>query len=464
MPALPDLALPVPLGALVAGKYRVERVLGAGGMGIVVAATHLALDALVALKFLRPDAASDATWRRRFELEARAAHALSSEHVARVIDLGVLPDGALFLALEYLDGQPLDELLRAEGPMAPARAVDLVLEAAEALAEAHARGIVHRDLKPGNLFLARRADGRRVIKVLDFGIAKWFGAGADGALTETAAVLGSTRYMSPEQLRSSRDVTARADLWSLGVVLFELIAGRTPFVGTQPEVAAAILWEEPPRLRAFREDAPPGLEQAIARCLEREPSRRFAGVAALAEALAPFGTRAAALSAERIARAAAAGAAPGTTTEDTLCPAPLTPALVARAVRAEPTAAPLTSAPAPRSAGSAGRFLSIGGLAAAAVFAAALFGRPRAPRPELSVTPPAPTSSAGPALAPEAAIAVPSVQPSAASRPAIVAPAAAPSSALAAPSAVRAPPRVAPSARVAAPLEAGCPDPLCSRK
>ena len=294
-------------GDVLAGRFRVERVLGVGGMGVVVAAHHLQLDRRVALKFLLPEVAKQENVVTRFAREARAAARIQSEHVARVLDVGVLEDGRPYLVMEYLEGRDLEAEVQARGPLPVASSVDWVLEACEALAEAHAAGIVHRDLKPANLFLTRRADGSALVKVLDFGISKNTLLEASGqsgpALTQTFAQLGSPRYMSPEQLRSSKDVDARADIWALGLILHELLTGDTAFDGTTlPELHVAILTHAPRPVRSLRPDVPVELEAAISHCLEKDPARRFPTVAELARAIVPFGTMQAQLSAERIAR------------------------------------------------------------------------------------------------------------------------------------------------------------------
>ncbi|WP_438021711.1 serine/threonine-protein kinase [Sorangium sp. So ce233] len=288
-------------GQVIAGKYRVERVIGAGGMGVVVAAIHLQLEERVAIKLLLPAAAHSRTLAERFVREARAAVKVKSEHVARVTDVGTLESGTPYMVMEYLSGSDLADALRAGGRMPPQAAVEYVLQACEALAEAHAAGIVHRDLKPANLFLTRRADGSPCVKVLDFGISKVAPSGSDPRITDTTAVMGSPLYMSPEQLKSSRDVDARTDIWSLGVILFELLAGEPPFDGaTMPQLCVAIMQGVPRPLAALRADVPPGLEAVILRCLEKTPERRFRDVGELAAALAPFASGRARLSVERI--------------------------------------------------------------------------------------------------------------------------------------------------------------------
>jgi serine/threonine protein kinase len=277
-------------GAILAGKYRVEGLLGTGGMGVVVAARHLELGTRVAVKLLH---SSDAADRARFDREARAASRLESQHVARVLEVGRAADGRPFFVMEHLAGSDLADRLAADGPLPVETAVAYVLETCDAIAEAHALGIVHRDLKPSNLFVARRRDGSELIKVLDFGISKITEALDDASrpptITDAKVVMGSVPYMSPEQLKSSSQADVRSDVWSLGIVLHELVTGRRPFEGDNAAaVAARIAASEPMRLRQARADAPAPLEEVILRCLEKEPSRRYANVAALARALAPL--------------------------------------------------------------------------------------------------------------------------------------------------------------------------------
>ncbi|HET9933375.1 MAG TPA: serine/threonine-protein kinase, partial [Polyangiaceae bacterium] len=293
-------------GEVLAGKYRIEQVLGQGGMGVIVQATHLQLDERVAIKFLLPQALENEEAVMRFAREARAAVKIKSEHVARVTDVGTLGTGCPYMVMEYLSGSDLSQLIQDRGPLPIEEAVDYILQASEALAEAHALGIVHRDLKPANLFHTRRADGSSCIKVLDFGISKvtgLSGSGADLGMTRTTAVMGSPLYMSPEQMASSRNVDARTDIWSLGIILYELLAGRAPFLAdTMPQLCAMILQQSAPPLRNVRPDAPEALQSVLARCLEKEPARRYANIAELAAALLPFASRLGKNSVERISR------------------------------------------------------------------------------------------------------------------------------------------------------------------
>jgi tRNA A-37 threonylcarbamoyl transferase component Bud32 len=295
---------PVAEGDIVLDKYRVERVLGQGGMGVVVAATHVDLDQKVALKFLLPSALEHADIVERFAREAKAAAKIQSQHVVRVLDTGRMPSGAPFMVMEYLEGEDLSAMLDEVGVIQPNVAADYLLQACEALGEAHAAGIVHRDLKPSNLFLAKQRDRRSIVKVLDFGISKLVEPGAT-PLTRTTTSMGSPHYMSPEQLLSSKHVDARSDIWSLGVVLYELIAGSRPFEGeTMPEVVGQILNNEPARLSKLRADISLDLELVVTRCLATDVKDRYQSVAELAAALSPFATDeiTAVASVERITR------------------------------------------------------------------------------------------------------------------------------------------------------------------
>jgi len=296
--------LPIQPGTVIGGKYVVEGIIGRGGVGIIAAARHLTLKQLVALKFLRPEVASDSEVRQRFLREAQAAAQIRGEHVARVMDAGVEDDRA-FLVFEYLIGRDLAAVLKEEGPLPIADAVDYLTQVCEALAEAHALGIVHRDLKPANLFLTYAPDGAPFVKVLDFGLSKFNPSTPVTVLTADNHVIGSPHFMSPEQMRSSRDADARSDIWALGVVLFGLLTGRVPFEGEfLTEVCAAILGGKPLSLTELRPEAPAELEAVILRCLRTDPGERPASVAELAEALRPFTHAAGQTRAARVARIA----------------------------------------------------------------------------------------------------------------------------------------------------------------
>jgi eukaryotic-like serine/threonine-protein kinase len=291
-------------GDTLAGKYRIDRILGVGGMGVVVGAHHVQLDERVAIKFLLPETVGNPETLARFLREARAAAKIKSEHVARVTDVGALGDGAPYMVMEYLEGSDLAVWIRQQGALAVEQAVDFILQASEAIAEAHAAGIVHRDLKPGNLFVTRQRDGALAIKVLDFGISKTTGlggSGLEGSITKTSALMGSPLYMSPEQMRSSKDVDARSDIWALGVILYELVSGAQPFkADTMPELVVQIMEQPPPPLHGRRSDLPLGLDAVVARCLEKDRGKRFESIGAMAIALLPYAPKRSKISVERI--------------------------------------------------------------------------------------------------------------------------------------------------------------------
>ena len=268
---------------LIGDRYRVDELVGTGGMGMVVAATHLTLGHRVAIKFLHEDMATVPSVVERFLREARAVVQLRTEHVCRVIDVGSTDAGAPFIVMELLEGSDLGRVVAKQG-LPVTIAVEYVLQACVALAEAHATGIVHRDLKPANLFVTRRPGGGPLIKVLDFGIAKAM-TEAGAQLTRTHSMLGSPAYMSPEQLQSARDVDVRADIWSLGATLYQLLSARLPFYrANAAEMAVRIVMEPPDPL-----NVDPTLAAIVQRCLEKAPAQRYPDVAALAADLAPFG-------------------------------------------------------------------------------------------------------------------------------------------------------------------------------
>jgi serine/threonine-protein kinase len=288
-------------GQIIAGRYRVDGVLGVGGMGVVVAATHVHLDDRVALKLPLPATLGDPSAVARFIEEARAASRIKSGHVARVLDVGTLENGSPYIVMECLQGIDLSVRLQQHGPLAALEAVDLVLQACEALAQVHALGMVHRDVKPSNLFCSQEADGRPFVKLLDFGISTPLAStGGDAIALPEGAVLGSPHYMSPEQLRTPAEVDHRTDIWSLGVVLYELLAGRTPFEA--PSIAKLVRAVEgpPPSLCAARRDVSPALDHVVARCLEADRGRRFASIRELAVALADFASEHGRASVERL--------------------------------------------------------------------------------------------------------------------------------------------------------------------
>ncbi|MDF2695384.1 MAG: serine/threonine protein kinase [Labilithrix sp.] len=302
-------------GELLAGKYRVERVIGEGGMGVVLAARHEGLNTSVAIKLLRSSALEHTDVVGRFMREARAAVSLRSEHVARVFDVGNLEDGRPYIVMERLEGKDLGDVIDQGPVLSVPDAVDYVMQACEAIAEAHAAGIVHRDLKPKNLFLTQAVHGRPLVKVLDFGISKIEppSGSQEMQLTRTTEIIGSPSYMSPEQLRSSRNVDARTDIWALGVILYELLTKRVPFYAeTVTELVLVVVTEKEPPVRALRPDCPEGLEAIVARCLQKQAEHRFQSVVDLVQALEPYAQGVQATITERVRAVASGRAVPST--------------------------------------------------------------------------------------------------------------------------------------------------------
>jgi serine/threonine protein kinase len=279
------------VGSRIGGRYVVERILGAGGMGVVAAANYPELEQAVAIKFLRPEHAANSILAARFLREAKLAARVKSPHFVRVFDLGTLDSGVPYLVMEMLSGRDLGAELETRGQFPIDEAVDYVLQAAVGVAEIHALGVVHRDLKPSNLFIASAA-GSELLKVLDFGVSKESATKDDGKpLTSTESLVGTPQYMSPEQIRASKGVDVRSDLWSLGVILYQLVTGSLPFVsesGAVGELFGMILFTEPASPKTLRQNLPAGLEDIIMKCLQREANARYATVLELAEALQPF--------------------------------------------------------------------------------------------------------------------------------------------------------------------------------
>jgi len=285
------MQFPLATGNVLAARYLVERLIGAGGMAVVAVATDLTAGQRVAIKMLLPEAARSDQVQKRFQREQRTLHKLTNEHTVKLLGTGIEASYP-YMVIEYLEGTDLSDVLKMQGALPQAEAVEYVLQACESIAEAHALGITHRDIKPGNLFLTRKPNGDGCIKVLDFGISKVSEPHQPGesTLTGTTALLGSPFYMSPEQLISSRDVDARTDVWSLGVTLHELLTNTLPFgAKTTEKVCKRILNDTPDPLRRFRPDMPEGLEAALLHCLRRRPSERFANVSDWALAIADFG-------------------------------------------------------------------------------------------------------------------------------------------------------------------------------
>jgi serine/threonine-protein kinase len=277
------------VGTVLAGKLRVEQMIGRGAMGIVLKCTDTKLDRLVAVKIMTPGEAKDDELRTRFLREAHAASSLASEHMTRVLEVGELDDGTPFFVMELLEGTLLETVIEKDGPAPVDVAIDWMVQAIDVIAEAHLRGLVHRDLKPANLFLAERPNGPPIIKVLDFGVVKNILGPATGGreLTATGAVLGTPAYMAPEQIRSGGAIDPRTDVWACGVTLFELLTGTVPFESASiPAMMSKILKEPAPSLKSVRPNVPDKLDAIVARCLAKDPSERFANGEDLGHALA----------------------------------------------------------------------------------------------------------------------------------------------------------------------------------
>jgi eukaryotic-like serine/threonine-protein kinase len=287
---------PYPLpGEVLDGKYRIEHLLGEGGMGAVAKATHMLRRAPVALKFMSPAVLAMQGAVERFVNEGVAASQIDSDHVVKVFDVGRMPSGAPYLVMEYLDGCDLSQLLAREGGrLDPTRVVHFGLQILRALQTAHASGIIHRDMKPSNCFVIDKDGEPDFVKLVDFGISKVRSDDADGRsanLTRTNSALGTPLYMSPEQARSPRDVDHRADLYSVGAIIYELLAGRTPYTadsGEYTEILFKIFTTDPEPLRTFRPDVPEGLEAVVHRALSRDLAVRYGSSLEMAEALFPF--------------------------------------------------------------------------------------------------------------------------------------------------------------------------------
>lgn len=269
-------------GTILGNKYVVERVLGEGGMGVVVAALHQSLGHRVAIKMMLPEASGHPEMLARFEREARAAAGLSSEHVARVTDVGYFDNGMPYMVMEFLEGEDVEQCIRREKQLPVADAVRYFIQACIGLGDAHTHGLVHRDVKPSNIFLARRQSGRIVVKILDFGIAKAPLSPTNPALTRTTVTMGSPLYMSPEQLADAKSVDHRTDIWSLGAAFYEALTGQPAFLAdTLALLHAKILMSDPAPPSSLRHGIPADLEMVLLNCLEKDAAKRYSSIAAV---------------------------------------------------------------------------------------------------------------------------------------------------------------------------------------
>ena len=286
-PSYPD-AQPLEPGAWIADRYRVMKKIGEGGMGVLYACLDSVLSREVAVKLMQRSLASEPQLAERLMREARLAAQLR-RHVAQVFDCGMLETGEPFIVMELLSGRDLYAVLRDSGPLAPNELASVMLQVCDGLSEAHEKGIIHRDLKPENLFCATEPDGTAVIKIVDFGVSKQLSGARIRSQTNPTESVGSPQYMSPEQISAPSEVDARTDIWSLGVVMFELLTGAVPFNGPGPaQVCASVLTDAVPRMSDYRSDVPPALEFIVLRCLEKSREQRFPNVAELAAALSEF--------------------------------------------------------------------------------------------------------------------------------------------------------------------------------
>jgi serine/threonine protein kinase len=295
------------LGQTLAEKYRIEELINEGGMGAVYRATHVLMDKTVAIKVLHPALAADDKIVARFSREARAASRISHPHALSVTDFGESENGVVFLVMEYLNGKTLKEVIKSEGQMPLPRVVEIIRQVCGALEAAHAEGVVHRDLKSDNIMLLDVGGGDWA-KVLDFGIAKITEkVGQDPALTAPNLIIGTPQYMSPEQCSQAAEIDSRSDIYSLGVILYEMLVGHVPFTGESPTaIMMKHLQEPPPSVLEERKDLPASVGRVVMRAMAKRPEDRFQTVSELSEELATSAEEGAAVSS-----AAAAEIGPG---------------------------------------------------------------------------------------------------------------------------------------------------------
>lgn len=276
------------IGQTLASKYRIEELINKGGMGAVYRGTHVLMDKTVAIKVLHPALAADDTIVARFSREAKAASRISHPHALNVTDFGESENGIVFLVMEYLRGKTLKEVIHEDGPLPLPRVVEIIRQICGALETAHAEGVVHRDLKSDNIMLVEVSGGGDWAKVLDFGIAKITEkVGQDPALTAPNLIIGTPQYMSPEQCSQASEIDARSDIYSLGIILYEMLVGHVPFTGESPTaIMMQHLQDAPPSVLEERKDLPAAVGDVVARALAKLPAERFQTVGELSESLA----------------------------------------------------------------------------------------------------------------------------------------------------------------------------------
>ena len=402
------------VGQILADRYRVVRLVGEGGMGQVYEAQHVNINKRFAIKLLRPEIVSNAEAVARFRQEAWSASSIGHDNIIEIEDFATLPSGAVYLAMEFLAGQPLSERMRATPSPSFAEALDVMLQVASGLAAAHEKGIVHRDMKPENIFLIEKY-GRPVVKILDFGIAKVSGADGNKSLTRTGTIFGTPHYMSPEQALG-KPLDHRADIYSVGIIMYELFTGKVPF---EAESFMGILTKhittppKPPRQAAPERDIPAEVEAVILRALAKEPEERQQSMAELADELVAL---AGALAPEVLQPRPSSQAV-------ALIPKPISKAMPSRMATPLPARPPSGAMPLPEPAAEPGKRSAAPWIGLAAVLLAAVGGGVvwfTHARDSSAATTPAPTTTQPPSPRPGGVAAVPAPTAVAMPRPAVV--------------------------------------------
>ena len=391
------------VGRTAGGKYKLVRLLGEGGMGAVYEAQHSVVGRRFAIKFLHPELAGNAEIVARFQREAQAAGSLENENIAAVVDAGTAEDGAPYLVMEYLEGEDLAHLLFRCGPLPVPRAAYIMIQACRGLVAAHERNIVHRDLKPENLFVCKRNDGSDLVKVLDFGIAKLHVGGSGTGLTHTGATMGTPFYMSLEQARGAKEVDHRTDIYSLGVILYEILTGAKPHPGeSYNEILYHVISNEPAPLEAVRLGLPAGLSAVVNKAMAREAGDRYASAALLMETLIPFAGRAVTpLRTSLGATMQTPGSIPSARVATEALPSP-----------PEPKEVEVSEDEVPRS--HSRRYLFVGGAGILALLIGVLLWAAFIRKPEPKVAPPVPVVTSAPAppvVVPAPSPALPAIAP-----------------------------------------------------